>query len=267
MTFFAHIVDAYGSLAQQTLPSRAKKYICPVGRTSLQISVKVLWYCLEVLELTLKNLIEEAAVFSASESSYPNAELYGVTDGKAVGTYIEHKFRGRLAERYSFHAGNSAKGIDFPSLNLDIKVTSVRQPQSSSPFRSGRQKIFGLGYHLLVFVYDKLDDADQRAARLEILDTVFVEAQRTADFQTTTGLRRILSQDGNEDDLVSFMIERNLPLDEIEMTNIAAELLTSEPALGFLTISNALQWRLQYARVIEQAGEVDGLRLVHRRRN
>ena len=26
------------------------------------------------------------------------------------------------------------------------------------------------------------------------------------------------------------------------------------PRLGYLTISNALQWRLQYSRVIEQAG-------------
>jgi len=27
----------------------------------------------------------------------------------------------------------------------------------------------------------------------------------------------------------------------------------------YLTISNALQWRLQYSRVIEQAGKVEGV--------
>ncbi len=217
--------------------------------------------------LTLENLIEEAAKFSASESDHPNPDLFGVTDGKAVGTYIEHKFRSLLSQKYEFHLGNSANGIDFPSLDVDIKVTSVRQPQSSSPFRSGRQKIFGLGYHLLVFVYDKTDNESQRTARLEILDTVFVDSSRTADFQTTTGISRIISQEGNEDDLVGFMIERNLPLDEIEMRNIAREILDSPPSQGYLTISNALQWRLQYGRVIEKAGQVQGVHLVHRQRH
>ena len=33
----------------------------------------------------------------------------------------------------------------------------------------------------------------------------------------------------------------------------------SPPALGYLTISNALQWRLQYRRVLEHAGKVDGI--------
>ena len=30
-------------------------------------------------------------------------------------------------------------------------------------------------------------------------------------------------------------------------------------AQGYLTISNALQWRLQYARVIEKAGTIEGV--------
>jgi len=81
---------------------------------------------------------------------------------------------------------------------VDIKVTSIRQPQSSCPFKSARQKIYGLGYSLLVFVYDKHD-----------------------------------------------------------------EVLRNPPEVGYLTVSNALQWRLQYSRVIEQAGKVGGiLRLV-----
>jgi hypothetical protein len=28
---------------------------------------------------------------------------------------------------------------------------------------------------------------------------------------------------------------------------------------GYLTVSNALQWRLQYGRVIAEAGKVDGI--------
>ena len=81
--------------------------------------------------------------------------MYGVTDGKAVGTYLEHKFQAHLQKNYEYAPGNSAKGIDFPELDVDIKVTSIRQPQSSCPFKSPRQKIYGLGYSLLVFVYEK----------------------------------------------------------------------------------------------------------------
>jgi hypothetical protein len=40
---------------------------------------------------------------------------------------------------------------------------------------------------------------------------------------------------------------------------IAGEIIANPPHVGYLTISNALQWRLQYQRVIEQAGKVDGI--------
>ena len=95
--------------------------------------------------LTVESLCFEASIFSAIESSHPEPLLYGVTDGKAVGTYLEHKFRLYLKNKYDFVEGNSASGIDFPDLLIDIKVTSIKQPQSSCPFKSARQKIFGLG--------------------------------------------------------------------------------------------------------------------------
>lgn len=88
---------------------------------------------------------------------------------------------------------------------------------------------------------------------------IFVDKARTADFQTTTGIRRILENEGNKDDLLAFMQDRALPVDEIEANNLADELLVTVPEIGFLTISNALQWRLQYRRVIDRAGEVPGV--------
>ena len=88
---------------------------------------------------------------------------------------------------------------------------------------------------------------------------IFVEADRTADFQMTTGLLEILENEGNKDDLIAFMGDRMLPVDEIEASNIADELLERPPAVGYLTISNALQWRLQYNRVIQEADSVSGL--------
>ena len=210
-------------------------------------------------ELTISLLCEEANQYARIESSREHASLFGTTDGKAIGTYVEHTFRDYLSQRYSFTKGSSARGIDFPDLAVDMKVTSIRQPQSSCPFQSARQKIFGLGYSLLVFVYEKEDNQVFETGRLRFFHTVFVNEARTADYQTTRGLRQILENDGNEDDLTAFMFDRNLPVDEIEAYRIAQELLNNPPNIGYLTISNALQWRLQYRRIIEQAGQVEGI--------
>ena len=213
-------------------------------------------------ELTINILLDEAAKFAEIESTYDEPSLYGVTDGKAVGTYLEHKFMAYLSQTYTYEAGSSASGIDFPELNLDMKVTSIRQPQSSCPFKSARQKIFGLGYNLLIFVYEKSDDSASRTGRLNIQHTVFVDQTRTADYQMTRGILDILKNDGNTDDLIAFMQDKNLPVDDIEAFNIAEEILNTSPEQGYLTISNALQWRLQYSRVIQKAGDVPGLHRV-----
>jgi hypothetical protein len=209
--------------------------------------------------LTVATLQDEARRFGEIESTHPEPTIYGVTDGKAIGIYLEHKFHQHLERKYVHAPGSSASGIDFPGLAVDLKVTSIKQPQSSCPFKSGRQKIYGLGYSLLVFVYDKTDDPQTCTATLNILHTIFIEARRTADLQMTRGLRHILENDGNEDDLVGFMQDKMLPVDDIEVRRIAQELLRRSPEQGYLTVSNALQWRLQYGRVISKAGEVDGI--------
>ena len=209
--------------------------------------------------LTIEDLCAEAAKFAEIESLYDEPALYGVTDGKAIGTYLEHKFTAYLAENYSSQQGNSALGIDIPALEVDIKVTSIKQPQSSCPFRSATQKVFGLGYHLLVFVYDKYDDSENRTGRLSMQHTIFIDRSRTADFQTTKGITDILNREGNKDDIIAFIMERNLPVDEIGANQLAERILESPPNQGYLTISNALQWRLQYSRVIQKAGSISGI--------
>jgi hypothetical protein len=214
--------------------------------------------------LTQESLGNEAAIFSALESQHQEASLYGVTDGKAIGTYLEQKFKLYLKEKYDFVEGNAASGIDFPELLVDIKVTSTKQPQSSCPFKSARQKIFGLGYSLIIFVYEKLDNSLNRTANLRMITTIFVSAERTADFLMTRGIRNILNNQGNKDDLIAFMLDKNLPVDEMEAANIADEILANPPVQGFLTISNALQWRLQYTRVIDLAGQEEGLIAIYR---
>ena len=210
-------------------------------------------------QLTTEKLHETAAIFAEEESCHDEASLYGVTDGKAVGTYLEQKFTTYLSENYNFEPGSSASGIDLPGLGVDIKVTSIKQPQSSCPFKSASQKIFGLGYHLLIFVYEKTDNNDNETSRLDIQHVIFVEKGCTADYQTTRGLLEILQRDGNKEDLVSFIIDKNLPVDEVGANQLADEILDSPPNQGYLTISNALQWRLQYSRVIQEAGRLTGI--------
>jgi hypothetical protein len=214
------------------------------------------------IALTIDLLCKEAKTFAQIESKHKESALFGVTDGKAVGTYFEHKFQKYLHSKYSYAEGNTAKGIDFPKLEVDMKVTSIKQPQSSCPFKSARQKIFGLGYSLLVFVYEKKDSSKDQTGSLDIHHTIYVDKSRTADNQTTKGLRQILNNGGNIDDLIAFMRDRYLPVDDIQAHKIAEEILAHLPEIGYLTISNALQWRLQYSRIIQEAGRVDGIKKI-----
>ena len=209
-------------------------------------------------KLTIEVLIEEAKQFCVSQSNMRHESIVGATDGKAIGTHIEHEFEGILNQKYIVEIGSSARGIDFPGLeiNTDMKTTFITQPQSSCPFKDARQKIFGLGYNLLLFVYRKDDVRDYN---LEFLHARFVEKSRTADYQTTRGLREIIDRDGNLDDIKAFLMDRRLPVGEIELEKIAEEILAKPLLIGYLTISNALQWRLQYSRVIKLQEQVDGV--------
>ena len=207
--------------------------------------------------LTHQNLIATAKSFCLESHRYP--ELFGITDGKAVGTFIEHGFRTRLAALYSLQQGNSALGLDLPSIETDIKVTSLRQPQSSCPFHSARQKVYGLGYHLLLFVYDKQDAPQEKVAVLSFVSCAFIDSSRTADYQTTRGILEILARDSNRDDILAFLADRNLPGDDIIHNALADEIMQVPPVLGYLTISNALQWRLQYGRIVNLTEAVPGI--------
>ncbi|OQY43943.1 MAG: restriction endonuclease, partial [Anaerolineaceae bacterium 4572_78] len=67
-------------------------------------------------DLTIELLRQEAHNFSQTESQHSESSLFGVTDGKAVGTYMEHKLQQYLHTKYTYVEGSSAKGIDFPNL-------------------------------------------------------------------------------------------------------------------------------------------------------
>jgi hypothetical protein len=208
--------------------------------------------------LSLAALKHAATSFAAELSSTSIPQLYGVTDGKAVGTYVEAAFNVYIARNYEHIPGNAARGIDFPGLDVDLKVTSIRQPQSSCPFRDAVQKVYGLGYHLLVIVYEKLDTAATSTSQLDIRYVIFIEKQRTADYQLTRGLRSILANAAAIDesvvqDIDAYLEDKNIPLDPESRRQLAVRVSQETPEEGFVTISNALQWRLQYGHAIRAA--------------
>lgn len=175
--------------------------------------------------------------------------------------YVKHKFQQQLKARYSVTIGSSASGIDLPSKDIltDIKVTSIKQPQSSCPYKDARQKIFGLGYNLLVFVYEKIDNAKTKTTTLHFVSCAFISSERTADYTTTYRLREMIKDNANEDDIIAYLTDRNIPADEITLQSTAKMILENPPKQGYLTISNALQWRLQYQRVVSLEKSVSGI--------
>ena len=212
-------------------------------------------------KLTIDRLKAEAKQFCLAESKIKNKDLFGVTDGKAVGTYVEHKFQQQLASKFEVEIGSSASGIDLPSADIltDIKVTSIKQPQSSCPFRDAKQKIFGLGYNLLVFVYDKKDDPTRKTTTLDFVSCSFISKERTADYTITYRLREMISDGANEEDIAAYLRDRNIPADDLVLGQLAKQILEKKPQQGYLTISNALQWRLQYQRIVDLTKSVSGI--------
>ncbi|MDR1329260.1 MAG: hypothetical protein LBK23_06635 [Oscillospiraceae bacterium] len=69
----------------------------------------------------------------------------------------------------------------------------------------------------------------------------------------------MLKDGATKEDVVAYFMDRNIPGDEITLERLAKEVLEREIVQGYLTISNALQWRLQYQRVISLSNSVDGI--------
>lgn len=211
-------------------------------------------------KLTIEKLRNEALEFCLYYQGHGIPELFGVTDGKAVGTHIEHLFKKWLQEKYTFSNGNSAKGVDLPGkdINTDIKVTSIKQPQSSCPYKDAKQKIYGLGYNILLFVYSK-EDKDNLAF-MDFVSCAFIESYRTADYTLTSLINEHLKLPKcNTEDLIGLFQDKALPGDDITYKSLAEMVFKSPPAIGYLTISNALQWRLQYKRIVTLTEEVEGI--------
>ena len=94
---------------------------------------------------------------------------------------------------------------------------------------------------------------------LEFVSCTYIDKSRTADYQTTTGLRQIIENKGNVEDVFAFLNDHKIPADEVTLMNMAKDILSDPPVIGYLTISNALQWRLQYGRIVSLSEAVNGI--------
>ena len=72
--------------------------------------------------LTITGLATSARDFLRDISAMPIPALYGVTDGKAVGTFVELAFHQYLKRRFSYVQGNAASGISSATVLLSIPL-------------------------------------------------------------------------------------------------------------------------------------------------
>ncbi len=91
------------------------------------------------------------------------------------------------------------------------------------------------------------------------MSCTFISSERTADYTTTYRLREMIKDKANEEDIVAYLTDKNIPADEITLQNMAKMIMKNPPKQGYLTISNALQWRLQYQRVVSLTENVSGI--------
>ena len=211
------------------------------------------------MKLTIPQLRQEAIDFCKKEENIPQDNLYGITDGKAVGTYIEHKFKKHLKSKYDITLGSSGKGIDLPDphINTDIKVTSIKKPQSSSPFKNIEQKIYGLGHNILIFVYEKNDI--NNTCYLDFKHCIFIEDKKSGDYNLTKILRELIEKSANENEIIEALKDKQIPGDNQDLEKLAKKIIKNPPIQGYLTISNAFQWRLKYNKIINLDDKIEGI--------
>lgn len=104
----------------------------------------------------------------------------------------------------------------------------------------------------------KKEDIDNKCY-LKFQHCTFIESEKTADYTLTRRLREMINDGVIKEDILGYLEDKNVPGDEIILNQIADAILEKPPEQGYLTISNALQWRLQYKRVINLKNTVQGV--------
>ena len=87
----------------------------------------------------------------------------------------------------------------------------------------------------------------------------FLDKERAADYTTTFRLRQMIEDGANKEDVIAYLNDKRIPADEVTLNLIADRIFQNVPKQGYLTISNALQWRLQYSRVVKLTDRIEGI--------
>lgn len=172
---------------------------------------------------------------------------------KQIGTYFEEELREWFAEHEGIISeGSVAKGLDLPLFDIDVKTTSVARPQSSSPFDDPGERITGVDYNILLFVYDK--SATESGNQFDIVSCVYIPKERTGDHRMSVKAQTLVEQWSK-----GRLSEEELRQELEDLTGLGAisdekfdEIKESPPLDGTITISPAAQWRFSYNKMTNE---------------
>lgn len=130
------------------------------------------------------------------------------------------------------------------------------------------ENIWPWRYNLFVFVYDKTDDPKTRTANPNFFICSFAAKERTEDYAKNFRLREIVKDKANEVDIIAYIQDKNFTADETTLSELVKQILSNPQEQGYLTISNTLQWRLQYQRIVDLSENANGITKVsHKKKN
>lgn len=203
-------------------------------------------------ELDLQNYLDSVAEFCAEMESRT------VPDGKSgtskqIGTYFEKELRDWFEDKHGLVSeGSVAEDIDLPAFNIDVKTTSYRQPQSSSTFDDPGERIVGVDYNILLFVYDK--QSVDGGNKFEIKTCAYIPKERASDYRKSEDAVKLVAdyRDGK-------LSESELREQLEDLTGVGAisdekfnEIKENPPEKGAITITPALQWRFNYNKMVKE---------------
>jgi len=202
-------------------------------------------------ELDLRSYFDTVAEFCAEIESRTVPEDKSDTS-KRIGTYFEKELREWFEEKHGFVSeGSVAEGIDLPAFNIDVKMTSNRQPQSSSPFDDPGERITGVDYNILLFVYDK--HSVEEGNQFDIESCAYIPKERASDYRKSENAAKLV-----EDYRESKLSESELREQLEELTGIGAisdekfnEIKENPPKEGAITMTPAVQWRFNYNKMVK----------------
>lgn len=204
---------------------------------------KSLWTKGQSAKLTTKLLLEVARELVTELNAHPLDKL----PSKLTGTTIEEQLHTMLEERCDHIRGNAAKGLDLPTISYDIKVTHINKPQSSAAYSSAAEKVYGLGYGILLLTYEL------KAGKLHFLDPVLIRRGETADFRMTRELRAMHVAHVPQAVYTAYLRGSGLAFQGGELEALGKRLRGEKPPLGQLGLTYTPQWRVRYGRVLARA--------------